>query len=281
MEPLLVTALRRQSAVVGPADAPVSASPAALVLSDCEDCTLFVTAAMATLTARNLRRCTLIAAPCTASVSLSNCTDCVLSVAAPSVAAEELTGCHLFLAAAAPLSVGAGCRELRVGPYNVVGDGVLGGSGMREWALGGGGGGAGGDALCRLDGAGNAAAVRPIPPADFFWRFLPVPQLLTERLPLPAPYATPEVPAPRAGGDAGRTARVEALLQSKFVVRAPPGWWWFFFRKQPPRQKMQQLTPAPPPFFAVLAAAGQQGQQPEARVPLVRGRPLPPRRSAL
>jgi hypothetical protein len=213
----LVETLSRQSVVVGDVDGPVRAVGQALTLANCTECTIFVTASVTSLTARNLRRCTVVSAPCSAGVTLSQCSDSVLSVATPGVVVlEELSGCHVFLASAAPVSVGAGCRDVRVGPYNVVGDGVLSGSGMRAWALDRA---PGGDALalCRLEGGGiGAGAVRPIQPDDFFWRFLPVPQTLAERLPLPAPYATPDAPPQRPATE--RPQRVEALLQSKFVT---------------------------------------------------------------
>ena len=225
--PLTVSDLSRQSVVVGDPSTPVQACGLALLLANCSDCTIFVTASVTTLTARNLRRCTVVCAPCSEAATLSQCVDSVLSVAAPGVVFEELAGCHVFLASAAPVSVGAGCRDVRVGPYNVVGDGVLSGSGMRAWALDRGAPGGDALALCRLEGGGGggggggsgggggAGVVRAIQPDDFFWRFLPVPQTLAERLPLPAPYATPDVPPQRP---AERSQRVEALLQSKFVT---------------------------------------------------------------
>jgi hypothetical protein len=257
--PHLVSGLNRTSAVVGVVDCEISRVEADVVVEGCTDSTVFVTASLRSLTLRGLTRCTIIAAPSTTTVSLTSCTECVVSVAAPSVAAGDLVGCLLFVASRTPVSVGGSSRDVRMGPYNVVGDGLLSNSGMREWALGGrggggsssggggsgsggggggggsgsGGGGSGGsgggasaggaaDTFCRLDSAGSAC-VRAITPADFFWRFLPVPQSRNERLPLPAAYATPELPPDLARLDttreSSRSQRIETLTQMKFVVR--------------------------------------------------------------
>lgn len=216
LEALLVENLVRQSVIVGATDAAVTPCASPLTLANLTECTVFVTASVTELKARNLKRCTVVCAPCSVGAALSQCSDSVVSIAAPGVVVlEELAGCHVFLASAVPVSVGAGCRDVRVGPYNVVGDGVLSGSGMRAWALDHAAPGGDALALCRLDA--GAGAVRPIPPDDFFWRFLPVPQTLVERLPLPVAYATPDVPAPQRP-TAERSPRVEALLQSKFVT---------------------------------------------------------------
>jgi hypothetical protein len=258
--PYTVSRLSRTSAVVGAVDVEVARSDADLLIEDCSDSTIFVTAALRSVTLRGLLRCTVIAAPASATVSLAGCTECVVSAAAPSVAASDVVGSLLFVASRTPVSVGGASRDVRLGPYNVVGDGVLSNSGMREWALKGGGGGGGsgsgsagsssggaaaagaaagaapsssggssggsgagsaGDTFCRLDSAA-AACVRAITPADFFWRFLPVPQARGERLPLPAAYATPELPPDLARldtRDSARAQKIEQLTQMKFVVR--------------------------------------------------------------
>jgi hypothetical protein len=261
--PNTVSRLLRTSAIVGAVDVEVARSEVDLLIEDCSDSTIFVTAALRSLTLRGLTRCTVIAAPATATVALAGCAECVVSAAAPSVVASDVVSSLLFVASRTPVSVGGASRDVRLGPYNVVGDGLLSNSGMREWTLkggsgaaagaaaaggssGGGGGGSGaaaatavaagaaagaaagsgagsaGDTFCRLDSAA-AACVRAITPADFFWRFLPVPQLRGERLPLPAAYATPDLPPDLARLDTRDTARsqkIEQLTQMKFVVRA-------------------------------------------------------------
>ena len=251
--------LVRTSAVVGAVDVEISRSDVDLLVEACTDSTIFVTASLRSLTLRGLTRCTVIAAPSTATVTIVGCMECVVSGAAPSVVASDVVGSLLFVASRTPVSVGGSSRDVRMGPYNVVGDGLLSNSGMREWALRGGsggssgsgsGGGSGsssggggsssgggspsgssgtsagsaGDTFCRLDSAA-AACVRAITPADFFWRFLPVPQLRGERLPLPAAFATPELPADLARldtRDTARSQRIEQLTQMKFVVRVQP-----------------------------------------------------------
>ena len=230
----VVANLSRTSAVVGAVDVEVSQSAADVTVEHCADCTVFVTAAVRSLTLRGLTRCTVIAAPSTASVTLAGCVDCVVSAAAPSVVASDVVGSLLFVASRTPVSVAGASRDVRMGPYNVVGDGLLGNSGMLDWTTGKGGSGSGsssgsgsgsgssaGDTFCRLDSAA-AACVRAITPADFFWRFLPVPQLRQERLPLPAAYATPDLPPDLARldtRDSLRSQRIEQLTQMKFVVR--------------------------------------------------------------
>ena len=281
--------LVRTSAVVGAVDVEISRSDVDLLVEACTDSTIFVTASLRSLTLRGLTRCTVIAAPSTATVTIAGCTECVVSGAAPSVVASDVVASLLFVASRTPVSVGGSSRDVRMGPYNVVGDGLLSNSGMREWALrGGSGGGRGGgsssggggssgtsagsagDTFCRLDSAA-AACVRAITPADFFWRYLPVPQLRGERLPLPAAFATPELPADLARldtRDTTRSQRLEQLTQMKFVVRAAA------YKRAcapspcpPPAAARNTLTfslaLSPPPHAnAELDAARQQGGLP-------------------
>jgi hypothetical protein len=124
-------------------------------------------------------------------------------------------------AAAAPILIGGGSRDVRVGPYNAVGDGVVSGTSLKDWAA------AAPDACCRLDARTEAAAARAVTPGDFYWRFLPVSQLLSERLALPHAFAMPDTPrmppaaeAALAGVRGQKAQRAEMLVQSKFVVSA-------------------------------------------------------------
>lgn len=216
-----VSGLSRQSAVIGGCDAPVVSSSDDVEVSDCSDATVFVTAAANSLTLRNLKRCTVVAAPCAVRVSLDGCSECVISAAAGgAVSAAELAACQLFVAAGSPILVGSGCRDVRIGPYNVVGDGVVTSSALAAWAQAG----ATADAYCRLDAKTDAAAARIMKPEEVYWRYLPVPQRRNERLALPAAYSLPETarmpPAAEAvlaGARGPRAQRAEMLAQSKFV----------------------------------------------------------------
>jgi hypothetical protein len=247
--PTVVRDLQRTSAVIGAVDVEVGRCEVDVLIEGCTDCTLFVTAALRSLTLRSLTRCTVVAAPSTATVALSHCSECTVTAAAPSVVASDVVGCLLFVASRTPVSVGGASRDVRLGPYNAVGDGLLSSSGMREWVFKSSGGGGGsssgggsagssggssssssssaGDTFCRLDSAA-ASCVRAITPADFFWRYLPVPQQKNEHLPLPASYATPELPPDLARldtRDTARSQRIESLTQLKFIVSAGARIW--------------------------------------------------------
>jgi hypothetical protein len=216
--PQTISGWSRQSGVIGSVAAITSLSEP-LVIEACTDATIFVTASFTSLTARGLVRCTLVAAPCAESVALEDCVDCVFSVAAPRVSAADVPGCALFAAAAAPILVaGARSRDVRLGPYNVVGDALLTGTALGAWAA------AGGDAACRLDARSEAASTRTLAPADFYWRFLPVPQTRPERLALPPAFAAVDATVPAvaegllAGLRGANAQRAETLAQSKFVL---------------------------------------------------------------
>lgn len=254
--------LTRKSSIVGPVDVAVSGYAIDFEISNCTEATVFITASLKTLTLKGLTRCTIVAAPCTVSVVLQGCTECVVSVAAPTVSALDLVGCLLFVAAKAPVSVAGASKDVRLGPYNVVGDGLFSAPGVREWTVGLGGagssgssssgsssasgsssgvgsGGSSGETFCRLDSGGAASLVRAVTPADFYWRYLPVPQEREERLPLPLAFATPEVPRLSTLDSRGpRAQRIEALTQMKFVVSVQVIFFLLFF-----------YVVGPPPLF--------------------------------
>ena len=211
-----VSGWSRQSGVIGSVDS-IAAAPGSLLLDACTDATIFITASFASLTVRGLTRCTVVAAPCVESVSLESCVDCVVSIAAPRVSATDVTGCTLFAAATSPILVVGSSRDVRLGPYNAVGDGLLSNTTLGTWAA------EGGDAVCRLDARSEAASTRTLASSDFYWRFLPVPQKNTERLALPPSFTNaagslPSVAESLFCGMRGVNAqRAEMLTQSKFV----------------------------------------------------------------
>ena len=212
--------LNRKSSIIGNVDEEIFRYDEEYLVESCVDSTIFVTASLRGLTLRNLTRCTVVAAPCTEKVTLLSCTECVISVAAPEVKATDLIGCLFFAAASAPVMVGGSSKDVRLGPYNVVGDGLLRNSGMKGWTVDTiGAGGSGFETFCRLDSQGATAVVRAVPPTDFYWRYLPVSQTREERLPLPPVFSTPEAPRISTLESRGsRSQRIEALTQMKFVV---------------------------------------------------------------
>ena len=212
-----VVNVTRQSCVVGSTTG-IEVSSDTLFVESCSDATIFVTASFSTVTARALRRVTLVLAPCSESVTLDDCIDCVISVAAPRVTATAITSSVLFAAAKSPITVGSGSMDVRVGPYNVVGDGLLTATSLHEWI-------GPGETSCRLDGATEIGATRALAPADFYWRFLPVPQERPERLALSnsfamldAPGLPPAAESIFAGMRGSGAHRAEMLAQGKFVV---------------------------------------------------------------
>lgn len=206
--------------MVGPVDVPIARADVAVEIVDMSDCTIFVTVSARALTLRNLRRCTVAAAPCSVSLSLEACEGCTISAAAPAVLAVDVSSSLLFVAARAPLAFTGASRDVRLGPYNAVGDGLVSGTSLGEWV-------AAGASCVRLDARTDAGVARAITPADFYWRFLPVPQRAGERHVLPHPFALPDH-APRlpptaeaalANASGPKAQRAELLAQSKFVVR--------------------------------------------------------------
>lgn len=214
-----VADISRQSCVIGSVSGIESFSEA-LVVESCSDSTIFVTASFASVTVRGLRRCTLVIAPCAENVTLENCADSVISAAAPTISAVGIISCVLFAAAKSPITVGGSSSDVRVGPYNAVGDGVLTATSLHEWV-------GPAEMSCRLDAHSEVGATRVLAPTDFFWRFLPIPQLRPERLALSpafalldAPSLPPAAEAIFAGMRGSNAHRAEMLAQGKFVVRA-------------------------------------------------------------
>lgn len=214
-----VNNVTRQSCVVGSITG-IELSSETLLVESCSDATIFVTASFPIVTARALRRVTLVLAPCSESVTLDDCIDCVISVAAPRVAATGLVSTVLFAAAKAPITIGNASSDVRVGPYNVVGDGLLTTTTLHEWI-------GPGESSCRLDAQTEIGATRALSSADFYWRFLPIPQQRPERLALSPTFALLDAPclppvaeslfASMRGSGAHRA---EMLAQGKFVVSA-------------------------------------------------------------
>lgn len=206
--------LGKESAIVG-STAEIAACPGqSLAVSNCDSTSIFVTASLTRVSIRGCRNCTIVAAPTILTVSIDSCEGCTVAVAAPLVSLTNCVGCTLNVWAHAPVAIGGDSRDITIGPYNAVGDGLMDLDQFKRWYVR-------GDS--RFDISGHfATSVRSMRPADFLWRVLPVPQAHNEHIVLPLTFSS-ENDAVKHHADTAslrpeEARRAETKIQTAFVV---------------------------------------------------------------